>query len=186
MTKQVIDAAKEKMGKTAEVLRNELMAIRAGRANPQLLNRITVDYYGTPTPIHQMGNISAPEPRLLVIALWDPKDIPAVEKAILKSDLGLNPNNDGKVIRLAVPELTEERRRDLTKQVHKYTEEAKVAIRAIRRDAIEQFKKLKKDSALPEDEQKRAEEDVQKLTDNASKDLDRICADKEKEIMEVR
>ena len=186
MTKQVIDTAKEKMGKTAEVLRNELMTIRAGRANPQLLNRINVDYYGTPTPISQMGNISAPEPRLLVIALWDPKDIPAVEKAILKSDLGLNPSNDGKLIRLAVPELTEERRRELTKLVNKNTEEAKVATRAIRRDAIEQLKKLKKDSALPEDEQKRAEEEVQKLTDNAVKELDRICADKEKEIMEVR
>ena len=186
MTKQVIETAKEKMGKTADVLRSELQAIRAGRANPQLLDRIVVDYYGTQTPLNQMGNVSAPEPRMLVISLWDPKCIPAVEKAILKSDLGLNPANDGKLIRLVVPELNEERRRELTKLVHKNTEEAKVAIRAIRRDAIEQIKKLKKDSALPEDDQKKAEEEIQKLTDNASKELDRICADKEKEIMEVR
>lgn len=186
MTKQVIDTAKEKMGKTAEVLRNELMAIRAGRANPQLLDRITVDYYGTATPLNQMGNVSAPEPRMLVIALWDPKGIPAVEKAILKSDLGLNPSNDGKVIRLVLPELNEERRRDLTKLVHKNTEDAKVAIRSIRRDAIEQVKKLKKDAALPEDEEKKAEDEIQKLTDNSIKDLDRICADKEKEILEVK
>jgi len=186
MTKPIIDAAKEKMGKTAEVLRNELTAIRAGRANPQLLDRITVDYYGTPTPLNQLGNISAPDPRMLVISLWDSKGIPAVEKALLKSDLGLNPANDGKLIRLIVPELNEERRRELTKLVHKTTEEAKVAIRSIRRDAIEQFKKLKKDSALPEDDEKKASDEVQKLTDNAIKDLDRICADKEKEIMEVR
>lgn len=186
MTKQVIDTAKEKMGKTAEVLRNELMAIRAGRANPQLLDRITVDYYGTPTPLNQMGNISAPEPRMLVISLWDAKGISAVEKAILKSDLGLNPSNDGKVIRLVLPELNEERRRELTKVVNKNTEEAKVAVRSIRRDAIEQVKKLKKDSALPEDDEKKAEEEIQKITDNAIKDLDRICAEKEKEIMDVR
>ncbi|MDR3050105.1 MAG: ribosome recycling factor [Oscillospiraceae bacterium] len=186
MVKDIIETAKAKMGKTADVLRNELMAIRAGRANPQLLDRISVDYYGTMTPLTQMANITAPEPRLLVISLWDVKALPAVEKAILKSDLGLNPTNDGKVIRLALPELTEERRRDLTKVVRKSTEDAKVAIRAIRRDAIEQLKKLKKDSGVPEDEEKKAEDDMQKLTDNAIKDLDRICADKEKEIMDVR
>jgi len=186
MTKEVIDTAKEKMAKTAEVLRNELVAIRAGRANPKLLDRITVDYYGTPTPLNQMGNISAPEPRMLMISLWDPKGIPAAEKAILKSDLGLNPSNDGKIIRLMLPELNEERRRELTKVVRKSTEEAKVAIRSIRRDAIEQLKKLRKDSALPEDDEKKAQDEVQKITDNAVKDLDRICADKEKEIMDVR
>ena len=186
MTKPVIDLAKEKMAKTAEVLRNELVAIRAGRANPKLLDRITVDYYGTPTPLNQMGNISAPEPRMLMIALWDPKGIPAAEKAILKSDLGLNPSNDGKIIRLMLPELNEERRRELTKVVRKSTEEAKVAVRSIRRDAIEQLKKLRKDSALPEDDEKKAQDEVQKITDNAVKDLDRICADKEKEIMDVR
>ena len=186
MMKDVTNTAKEKMGKTAEVLRNELMAIRAGRANPQLLDRISVDYYGTMTPLTQMANVSAPEPRMLSISLWDVKAIPAVEKAILKSDLGLNPTNDGKVIRLMLPELTEERRRELTKVVRKTTEEAKVAIRSIRRDAIEQYKKLKKDSAVPEDEVKKAEEDMQKMTDNAIKELDRICADKEKEILEVR
>jgi len=186
MTKQIIDTAKEKMGKTADVLRNELMAIRAGRANPQLLDRITVDYYGTPTPLNQMGNVSAPEPRMLVISLWDPKGIPAAEKAILKSDLGLNPSNDGKLIRLVLPELNEERRRELTKLVRKNAEEAKVATRSIRRDAIEQLKKLKKDGALPEDDEKKAEDEMQKLTDSAVKELDRICSEKEKEIMEVR
>lgn len=186
MTKAILDTAKEKMGKTADVLRNELMAIRAGRANPQLLDRIQVDYYGTMTPINQMGNVSAPEPRMLVISLWDVKAIQAVEKAILKSDLGLNPSNDGKVIRLMLPELNEERRKELTKIVRKNTEEAKVAVRSIRRDAIEQLKKLKKDAALPEDEEKKAEDEIQKLTDISIKDLDRICAEKEKEILDVR
>jgi ribosome recycling factor len=185
MTKPILDAAKEKMRKTADVLRSELVAIRAGRANPQLLDRIIVDYYGAATPLNQMGNVSAPEPRMLVISLWDPKSIGAVEKAILKSDLGLNPSNDGKVIRLVLPELTEERRRELNKLVQKTTEEAKVAVRSIRRDAIEHFKKLKKDSALPEDEEKKAEDDIQKITDNAIKELDQICADKQKEIMDV-
>ncbi len=186
MTKQVIDQAKEKMGKTESVLRSELMTIRAGRANPQLLDRISVDYYGTMTPLNQMGNISVPEPRMLVISLWDSKGIPAVEKAIMKSELGITPTNDGKVIRLMIPELTEERRKDLTKLVRKNTEEAKVAIRAIRRDAIEHVKKLLKDAALPEDEEKKAEDDIQKLTDNAIKTLDQICAEKEKEILDVK
>ena len=186
MTKAVLDTAKDKMNKTATVLRNELVAIRAGRANPQLLDRIQVEYYGAMTPLNQMGNVSAPEPRMLLINPWDAKSIPAIEKAILKSDLGLNPSNDGKVIRLMLPELTEERRRELTKVVHKNTEEAKVATRSIRRDAIEQLKKLKKDAALPEDEEKKAEDEMQKITDNAIKDLDRICAEKEKEIMDVK
>jgi ribosome recycling factor len=186
MTKGIIDTAKQKMGKTEEVLRNELVAIRAGRANPQLLDRITVDYFGAATPLNQLGNISVPEPRMLVISLWDPKGIGAVEKALLRSDLGLTPSNDGRVIRLVLPELTEERRRELTKLVRKNTEEAKVAIRSIRRDAIEHLKKLKKDSALPEDEEKKAEDEIQKLTDSAIKELDRICADKEKEIMDVK
>lgn len=139
MTQPILDTAKEKMTKTAALLRKELAALRAGRANPQLLDRITVDYYGTPTPLNQLGNISAPEARQLVIALWDPKLIPQVEKAILKSDLGMTPANDGKIIRLVVPELNEERRKELTKLVRKSCEESKVAVRAIRRDAVEQF-----------------------------------------------
>ncbi len=186
MITKILDTAKEKMGKTAEVLRNELMAIRAGRANPQLLDRIQVDYYGTMTPLTQMANVSAPEPRMLTISLWDVKALGAVEKAILKSDLGLNPTNDGKVIRLVLPELTEERRRDLTKLVKKTTEEAKVAIRSIRRDAIEHIKKLPKDAGFSEDDVKKAEDDMQKMTDKAIVDLDRICGDKEKEIMDIK
>ena len=184
--KTVIETAKEKMGKTREVYRSDLMAIRAGRANPQLLDRIMVDYYGTPTPLTQMANVSAPEPRMLQINLWDSSALAKVEKAILASDLGLNPSNDGKVIRLLLPELTEERRKELTKVVRKTAEDAKVATRSIRRDAIEHIKKLKKDSVITEDEQKKGEEEVQKITDAAIKEIDKLTADKEKEIMDVR
>ena len=173
------------MKKSCEVYEREMMSLRAGRANPQLLDRIMVDYYGTPTPINQIGNISSPEPRLLVIAPWEAKMIPQVEKAIQKSDLGLNPSNDGKLIRLVFPELNEERRKDLTKVASKGAEETKVAIRSIRRDAIEQIKKLKKNSEITEDDQRDAEEDMQKLTDKAVKEVDEIYSKKEKEIMEV-
>ena len=186
MYQEVIDAAKEKIQKTNAVFQGELRSIRAGRANPQLLDRVMVDYYGVPTPLPQMGNVTSPEPRMLVINVWDQKALPLVEKAIQKSDLGLNPSNDGKVIRLMIPELTEERRKDLTKQVHKASEEAKVAIRSIRRDAVDQVKKLKKNNEITEDDQKKAEEDIQKLTDAAIKDIDKIDAEKEKEIMEVK
>ena len=185
MLQDVLDTAKEKMKKSCAVYEQNLMGLRAGRANPQLLDRILVDYYGTPTPINQIGNISSPEPRLLVIAPWETKMIPQVEKAIQKSDLGLNPSNDGKIIRLVFPELNEERRRDLTKVASKGAEETKVAIRSIRRDAIEQIKKLKKNSEITEDDQRDAEEDMQKLTDKAVKEVDEIYAKKEKEIMEV-
>ena len=185
MTKQVLDTMVEKMNKSVAVYRKELASMRAGRANPQLLDRILVDYYGSPTPINQLGNIAAPEPRMLTISLWDTKALPLVEKAIQKSDLGLNPSNDGKVIRLIFPELNEERRKELTKVARKSAEEAKVAVRAIRRDAIEQIKKMKKDSAITEDDQRKGEEEMQKVTDNAVKEIDKICAAKEKEIMEV-
>ena len=185
MYRQVIDAAVEKMGKTTSVFQEELRSIRAGRANPQLLERITVDYYGVQTPLTQMGNITAPEPRMLVINLWDSKSIPLVEKAILKSDLGLNPSNDGKLIRLVIPELNEERRKELTKIVRKGAEDAKVAIRSIRRDAMEQIKKMKKESVITEDDQRKAEDEMQKTTDAQIKEVDKICADKEKEIMSV-
>ena len=185
MLQDVINTAKEKMKKSCEVYERDMMSLRAGRANPQLLDRILVDYYGTPTPINQIGNISSPEPRLLVIAPWEAKMIPQVEKAIQKSDLGLNPSNDGKLIRLVFPELNEERRRDLTKVASKGAEDTKVAIRSIRRDAIEQIKKLKKNSEITEDDQRDAEEDMQKLTDKAVKEVDEIFAKKEKEIMEV-
>ena len=185
MLQEVLDTAKEKMKKSCDVYERDMMGLRAGRANPKLLDRIMVDYYGTPTPIPQVGNISSPEPRLLVISPWDPKLIPLIEKAIQKSDLGLNPSNDGKIIRLVFPELNEERRRDLTKVASKGAEETKVAIRSIRRDAIEQIKKLKKNGDITEDDQRDAEEDMQKLTDKAVKEVDEIFAKKEKEIMEV-
>ena len=166
-TDQILENAKDKMNKTAAALKKDFSTLRAGRANPQLLDRITVDYYGTPTPLNQLGNISAPEPRLLVISLWDPKQIPLVEKAIMKSDLGMTPANDGRVIRLIVPELNEERRKELSKMVKKSCEESKVAVRNIRRDAVEQFKKMKKNSEITEDDQKSAETDIQKIHDAA-------------------
>ena len=185
MLQDVLDTAKEKMKKSCAVYEQNLMGLRAGRANPQLLDRILVDYYGTPTPINQIGNISSPEPRLLVIAPWEAKMIPQVEKAIQKSDLGLNPSNDGKIIRLVFPELNEERRKELTKVASKGAEETKVAIRSIRRDAIEQIKKLKKNSVITEDDQRKAEDELQKLTDAQIKEVDKVAAEKEKEIMEV-
>lgn len=185
MYQQVIDNATEKMKKTTSVFQTELRSIRAGRANPQLLDRVMVDYYGVQTPLNQMGNVSSPEPRMLVINVWDQKALPLVEKAILKSDLGLNPSNDGKLIRLVIPELNEERRKELTKLVRKTAEDAKVASRNIRRDAMEQFKKLKKDGEITEDDQRKAEDEMQKVTDAAIKDIDKIAANKEKEIMMV-
>ncbi len=185
MYRKVIEETKEKMIKNCEFYQKDMLSLRAGRANPQILDKIMVDYYGTQTPLKQMGNISAPEPRLLTISLWDVKAIPLAEKAILKSDLGLNPSNDGKIIRLVVPELNEERRKELTKVVKKSAEETKVAIRGARRDAMEQIKKLKKDSQITEDDQKKAEDELQKLTDSKIKDVDKIAAEKEKEIMSV-
>ena len=185
MYRQVIDTAAEKMQKTTSVLQSDLRAIRAGRANPQLLERVVVDYYGVQTPLTQMGNITAPEPRMLVISVWDQKALPLVEKAIIKSDLGLNPSNDGKIIRLVIPELNEERRKELTKVVRKTVEEAKVAVRSIRRDAMEQIKKLEKNGDITEDDRTKAEKKVQDKTDEAIKGIDVIGAQKEKEIMEV-
>ena len=182
---EILDIATEKMNKTISVMKQEFNSLRAGRANPQALDRIMVDYYGSPTPINQMGNISVPEPRMLIIALWDTKMIPAVEKAIQKSDLGINPANDGKVIRLIFPELTQERRKELAKVIRKKAEESKVAVRSIRRDAMEDIKKQKKDNLLTEDDQKKLEEKVQKLTDEKVKEIDTIAQAKEKEIMSV-
>lgn len=182
---EILDIATDKMNKTINVMKQEYNSLRAGRANPQALDRIMVDYYGSSTPINQMGNISVPEPRMLIIALWDTKMIPAVEKAIQKSDLGINPANDGKVIRLIFPELTEERRKDLAKVIRKKAEESKVAVRSIRRDAMEDIKKQKKDNLLTEDDQKKLEEKVQKLTDEKVKEIDTIAQAKEKEIMSV-
>lgn len=185
MIKDVEKGLQEKMEKTLSVLRHELSTLKAGRANPSILDRITVEYYGTPTPLSQLANIAAPEPRLLTISPWDVKIIPIIEKAILKSDLGINPSNDGKMIRLLVPQLTEERRKELVKVVKKLGEEAKVAVRNIRRDGNEHLKKLKKDSKITEDELKKSEEDTQKMTDKYVKEIEKAVEVKEKEIMEV-
>ena len=185
MYQEIIKTAGEKMEKTIAILEKDLATLRAGRANPQILDKITVDYYGVPTALNQVGNISSPEPRMLVITPWETKMIGPIEKAIHKSDLGINPSNDGKVVRLMVPELTEERRKDLCKQVKKLAEEGKIAIRNTRRDALEAVKKLKKDSKITEDEQKTAETEMQKVTDAKVKELDKIAADKEKEIMSI-
>lgn len=180
-----IGTAKEKMGKTIAVLHRELSSLRAGRPNAQVLDRIMVDYYGTPTPVNQVGNISSPEARMLVITPYDPSVLNPLEKAIQISDLGINPSNDGKCIRLIFPVLTEERRKELAKTIQKKGEEAKVAIRSIRRDAIEQIKKAQKDSEITEDDRKKLEDQAQKLTDSHIKDIDKIVSDKQKEIMEV-
>ena len=185
MASDILDITKERMQKTIAVLKTELGGLRAGRANPQLLDRILVDYYGTPTPIQQLGNVSTPEPRMLLISVWDSKAIPAVEKAIQKSDLGINPSNDGKVIRLIFPELNEERRKELVKVVKKKGEESKVAIRAIRRDANEQIKKEEKDKLITEDDRKTLDDKVQKLTDDLTKEIDALLIAKEKEILAV-
>ena len=185
MYKERTKTAGEKMDKTIAGIKRELSTLRAGRANPQILDRITVDYYGTPTPLNQLGNISSPEPRLLVIAPWESKMIPLIEKEIQKSDIGINPSNDGKVIRLVVPELNEERRKELCKQVRKQVEEGKVAVRSIRRDTMDNLKKMKKDSQITEDDMKLAETEMQKVTDSHIKELDKVGEDKEKEIMSV-
>ena len=183
--KEIMDDAKDRMGKSVRVYEKDMQALRAGRANPQVLDRITVDYYGSPTPIGQVCGISSPEARLLVLSPWDASLLKPIEKAIQASDLGINPVDDGKIIRLVFPAPNEERRRELVKVARRGCEDAKVAVRSIRRDAIEQIKKLKKASEITEDDQHKAEEDTQKLTDRFIKDIDAVCAAKEKEIMEV-
>jgi ribosome recycling factor len=174
-----------KMSKAVQVLKEDLAGLRAGRANPAILDKITVDYYGVPTPINQLGNITVPEARLIVIQPWDVKILKEIEKAIQKSDIGINPNNDGKVIRLVFPVLTEERRKELVKTVKKFGENSKVAVRLIRRDAIEQFKAQKKAGEMTEDDLKDAEEDIQKITDKYITEIDKVLEKKGKEIMEV-
>ncbi|MBR0199024.1 MAG: ribosome recycling factor [Oscillospiraceae bacterium] len=174
-----------KMKKTCEALTSTLATIRAGRANAAVLDQIQVDYYGVPTPIQQVASIATPDPRSLLIQPWDNKLLKGIEKAILASELGINPQNDGRCIRLVFPPLTEERRRDLVKQTKKYGEESKVAIRNIRRDAIEKFKKQQKASEITEDDYKIAEKDIQKLTDDFIKEIDKISEKKEKELTEI-
>ena len=173
------------MEKSIGAFKEKLSEIRAGRANPAILNKVKIDYYGTPTPINQVAGVSVPEARLIVIQPWDVSVLKDIEKAILASDIGLNPNNDGKVIRLAFPELTEERRKELAKEIRKIAEEAKVAIRAIRRDGIDEAKAKQKSSEITEDELKSAETEIQKITDKYIDEIDKILADKEKEIMSV-
>jgi len=180
-----IQIAEEKMKKAIETLKEEFATVRAGRANPHILDKVMVDYYGVPTPIPQLASITVPEARMIVIQPWEARMLKEIEKAIQKSDLGVNPTNDGKVIRLIFPELTEERRKELVKQVKKMAEDAKVAIRNIRREALDEYKKMKKNNEITEDDLKDAEEDVQKLHDKYIEQIEKLLSAKEKEIMEV-
>lgn len=174
-----------KMNKTISVLQENFSEVRAGRANPAILNKIKIDYYGVPTPINQVAGISVPEARLIVIQPWDASILKEIEKEILKSDIGINPNNDGKVIRLSFPELNEERRKEIVKEIKKTAEESKVAIRSIRRDGIDEAKSMQKESLITEDELRDAEDKIQKITDKKIEEIDRILSDKEKEIMSI-
>ena len=183
--KTVFETAKTKMGKTVTALVSEYGAIRAGRANPQILDKLTVDYYGTPTPINQLGSISVAEARVLVVQPWDKSVLKAIEKAIQTSDIGINPQNDGSVIRLTFPPLTEDRRKELAKDIQKIGENSKVAIRSIRRDCVDKLKAMKKASEITEDDLKDGEKEVQKITDNFIKEVDDLAAAKAKEIMEI-
>lgn len=183
--KDTMNTASEKMDKTIHALANELAGIRAGRANPAVLDKIVVDYYGAPTPLNQMAAISVAEARILVISPWDASVLNQIDKAIQASDIGINPTNDGKSLRLVFPQLTEERRKELAKQISKYGEEAKVAIRNCRRDAIDKFKDMKKKSEITEDDLKTCEKDIQDLTDKKSAEVDKLVAAKQKEILEV-
>ena len=182
---ELIKNTEEKMNKTVSVLERDFKSIRAGRANASVLDRITVDYYGAPTPIEQMAAVSVPEPRILMIQPWDATSIKDIEKAILTSDIGINPQNDGRVIRLAFPPLTEERRKEIVKDVKKFAEDNKVAIRNTRRDAIEKLKALKKANTITEDDVANGEKKIQNLTDKYCKEIDELAAIKEKEILEI-
>ena len=183
--KDVFATAEEKMGKSVNNLVQEFASIRAGRANPGVLDKLSVDYYGSPTPINQLAAVSVPDPRTLMITPWDKSVLREIEKAILTSDIGINPQNDGTALRLLFPPMTEERRRDLTKDIAKMGEECKVAIRSIRRDAIDKIKDMKKQSEITEDDQKNAEKKMQDLTDRFGKDIDKLTENKQKEIMEI-
>ena len=176
---------KEKMEKCINVYNEKLSEVRAGRANPAILNKVKIDYYGTPTPINQVAGVSVPEARMIVIQPWDISVLKDIEKAILTSDIGINPNNDGKVIRLTFPELTEERRKELVKDIKKMAEECKVAVRNTRRDGIDQAKKEQKDGEMTEDDLKQAESKIQELTDKAIEEIDKVLANKENEILSI-
>ncbi len=185
MVKQVLRETEDKMKRSVEAFRKELTGLRAGRASPAILDKVAVDYYGTPTPVNQLGTVTVPEPRLLVIAPWDKSLIPAISKAIMKSDVGITPMTDGNVIRLVVPQLTKERRQELVKGLKKKGEEERVAIRNIRRDAIQEIKASEKDGKVPEDESRRGQDEAQKIHDRYMKEIDQAVDAKEKEIMEV-
>lgn len=181
----VLKTTEEKMQKSVKVLESDYKAIRAGRANPGVLDKINVDYYGSVTPINQVAAVSVSEARVLVIQPWDASMLKAIEKAIQTSDLGINPTNDGKVLRISFPQLTEERRKEIVKQIHKLGEEAKIAVRSIRRDAMEKFKSMKKSNEITEDDLKDCEKKVQNLTDKYCDEMDVLAKAKEKEIMEI-
>ena len=183
--KEQLKKAEERMNRRVDHMRKEFAEIRAGRANPAVLDKVKVDYYGSPTPINQVASIATPDARSLLIQPWDASILKGIEKAILTSDLGIHPQNDGRMIRLVFPPLTEERRNELVKQTKKYGEEAKVAVRNIRRDAIEKFKKQQKASEITEDDYKNVEKDIQKLTDDFTKEIEKIMAAKEKELKEI-
>ena len=185
MSEQVLTTLEEKLVKSKDNLKEELNAVRAGRANPALLDRVEVNYYGTPTPLKQLANVSAPDPRTLMLTPFDPKSVGDIEKAILAANIGINPANDGKAVRLSIPQLTEERRKELAKQAKSIGEEAKVAARNLRRKANDDIKKEEKAGELTEDDVKESLDDIQKITDKAIKEIDEIVAGKEKEIMEV-
>lgn len=183
--KEIQEHAKERMSKTEEALKRELAGIRTGRANPGLIDHIRVDYYGSPTPVNQLATVAAPEARVLTIQPWDRKAIGPIEKAIQKSDLGLTPQNDGSIIRLAIPQLSDQRRKELTKLVQKRVEDARVAVRNVRRDSQDELKKIEKSKEISEDEHRRATEQLQKLTDQKVSELDHIGQHKEAELLEV-
>ncbi|MDR2519754.1 MAG: ribosome recycling factor [Eubacteriaceae bacterium] len=185
MTKEIEQRAKEKMAKTRDALAYDLSTLKAGRANPKMLDKVYVDYYGSPTQISQVAAITSPEPRVLLVSPWDASQLKAVEKALLASDLGLNPSNDGKQLRIIIPQLTEERRKELVKLIAKYGEEAKVAMRNIRRSAIEELKKAEKLKTITEDDLKNGEKSIQKLLDDYTKEIDDVAKEKEKEVTTI-
>lgn len=183
--KEILSTAQTKMQKTIEVLRVDLVSVRAGRASVSLLDKVMVEYYGTPTPVNQVASVTVPEPRMIVIQPWEKNLLKDIERAIMKSDLGLNPNSDGSVIRLNLPQLTEERRKELVKTVHKKAEDARVSIRNLRREANDSVKKAEKAKEITEDEAKKANDDIQKMTDKFIKEVDTVMEHKEKEVMEI-
>ena len=183
--KEILSTAQTKMQKTIEVLRVDLASVRAGRASVALLDKVMVEYYGTPTPVNQVASVTVPEPRMIVIQPWEKNLLKDIERAIMKSDLGLNPNSDGSVIRLNLPQLTEERRKELVKTVHKKAEDARVSIRNLRREANDSVKKAEKAKEITEDEAKKANDDIQKMTDKFIKEVDTVMEHKEKEVMEI-